>query len=133
MCIITLATAAQPIPPDKGVTMLKGFYTAYITASSQDADPKKMEQELSALRKKYCTTLCLKQFKMLVKQTDADPIIKAQDMDLRVLQTLAIKQDPRKANRYSIKYSETADSHETTTIYVMLKQENGILKIAYLE
>jgi hypothetical protein len=67
------------------------------------------------------------------KQTDADHIIKAQDMDLGVLQTLVIKQDPRKVNRYTVNYSETADSHEATTIYVTLKQGKGILKIANLE
>lgn len=133
LCIITFVTRAHPLPPDKGATMLKGFYSAYITASSQDADPEKIEQKLTALRKKYCTSVCLKQFKMLVKQTDADPITKTQDMDLGVLKTLSIKQNPRKLNRYTVKYSETAESHETTIIYVTLIQENGILKIGYLD
>ncbi len=133
LCLITLVIKAQPPSPGKGETMLRGFYRVYITASSQDADLEKIEQKLATLRKKYCTTACLKQFKMLVKQTDADPIIKAQDMDLGVLQTLSVKPDRQKANRYTVKYSDTTDSRETTTIYVTLKQESGLLKIAYLE
>lgn len=133
LCLSTVFGKAQSVASDKGADMLRDFYKAYITASSQDAEPALIERKLTALRKKYCTPACLIQYKKLLKQTDADPIVKAQDMDVQVLHTLQIQKDQRKPNRYLVTYSDPADRHETTTIYVTLLQQQGVFKIAELK
>jgi len=137
-CLLLIAVAsiatAYTSPPDKGVTMLNKFYTAYISASSvEDGNLEAMETKLSALRRKYCTAACLKQFKALVKQTDADPIVKAQDSYKELIKTLEIKKDPKKQNRYAVSYTDIQGNQEKITIYVTLTAQNGMLKIAYLQ
>ncbi|QJD97213.1 hypothetical protein HH214_15720 [Mucilaginibacter robiniae] len=125
---------AQNLTADKGAAMLKTFYTAYISLSSgENADLEASEAKLLALRRKYCTPACLKQFKILVEETDGDPIIKAQDSYKELIKTLVIKKDLKKPNRYAVSYIDLQGTHEKTTIYVTLIEQSGALKIAHLE
>jgi hypothetical protein len=134
LIITAFTTNAHNTPVDKGITMLTDFYKAYITLSSdQDIDLRVMEIKLTQLRRKYLTQACQKQFTVLAEETDADPIIKAQDSYIELLKTLVIKKDNKKANRYLVTYVDIAGSREKTTIYVTLTAQNNVLRIAYLD
>ncbi|QJD97316.1 hypothetical protein HH214_16290 [Mucilaginibacter robiniae] len=94
--MLALVLGAQTPAVDKGVAMLKSFYTAYILLSSGEiTDLEASEAKLVALRRKYCTPACLKQFQKLVEDTIGDPIIQAQDSYKAHTKTLVIKKIQR--------------------------------------
>jgi len=127
-------TNAQDHSADKGIVMLTAFYKNYITISSDhEMDLNVMEAKLAALKRRYCTSACLKQIVKLTEETDADPIIQAQDSYKELLSTLVVKKDTKKPNRYLVSYIDTAGSRQKTTIYVTLATQNTSLKIAHLE
>ncbi|MFD1258350.1 hypothetical protein ACFQ3S_16210 [Mucilaginibacter terrae] len=130
-----LCTAkAQTQSADRGIMMLAEFYKTYISVSSdREIDLNVMEAKLAALKRRYCTEACQKQIVKLTTETDADPIIKAQDSYKELLKTLVIKKDNKNPKRYLVTYVDIAGSRYKTTIYVTLAAQNKNLKIAYLE
>lgn len=134
LLLITFTLKAQSPPADSGVAMLKDFYTAYITAASDnESELSVSEAKMDALKRRYCTPACQKRIKALIKKTDADPIIQAQDCDKGILKTLVIKKDAKKPGRYVITYLNKDDNNAKTTIYVIVKTAQNMLKIAYFE
>lgn len=114
---------AQDSSSDKQIlTMLKEFYTNYITEVSNGAEPKK----ILSLQKKYCTSDLLKKIPKLIEQSDSDPFLKAQDSNTEFLKTLSIRKDLKKSNMYIVSY--IADKKIIINLEVI--NENGTFKIA---
>ena len=80
---------------------IKDFYTRYITEMAIGVDPRKLD----GLQKKYCTTRLIKSIPKLAEQTDADPLIKAQDADTASLKSLTVERDPKKEDQYVVTYT----------------------------
>ena len=119
----------------QAISMLKTFYTAYMSVFSGTTDAHKFENSLSSLRDKYLTIKCKNQFKKLVEDTDGDPIIQGQDSEARWAKTLSIKRDVNTQNAYAVSYyynelGEDQKYHKTTiTIKLMLIKINGVFKV----
>ena len=119
----------------QAISMLKTFYTAYMSAFSGTTDAHKFENSLSRLRDKYLTIKCKNQFRKLVEDTDGDPIIQGQDSDARWAKTLSIKSDVNRPNAYAVSYyynelGEDLKYHKTTiTIKLAVMKVNGIFKV----
>ncbi len=131
----SLNLSAQNSDPDKAIAFLKSFYTAYITEVSSSHDGHQMENNLSSLRRKYFTAHCEKRYELLGEQTDADPVIKAQDSDVRLLKTLSVKKDLKKTNVYAVSYTDTnaiSKVKTVTTINLEVITYKGDLKINFL-
>jgi hypothetical protein len=127
---VSAISKAQTTDESRVKTMLKTFYTAYMTAFSSDTG-----NSLLQLRRKYCTAKCERLFKKLVEETDADPIIKGQDSNAKYAQTLIIKKDNNRANSYTVSYSyDDYDEkgklkRETATIHLFVLKVKGVFKI----
>ncbi|GAA4930911.1 hypothetical protein [Mucilaginibacter defluvii] len=113
---------------DPKVAMLYKFYTAYITECSSSND--KAELNLLLLRKKYCTSNFLKQYQKLVVETDADPLINAQDSDKDFLKSLTIKKNLKRADQYVVSYG---NSIEMVNINLKVITQDGVPKISSIE
>ena len=110
-------------------TMLKTFYIAYMSAFTGTG------QSLKALRAKYCTLKCQKQFAKLAAATDGDPLIKGQDVDAGMQKTLVVSKNNSGPNAYSVSYNAPAydnsgNAHQTTiTINLLVINQSGSYKI----
>lgn len=112
--------------------MLKEFYTAYITEVSGNASFKLMAERLDSLKKKYCTEILLEKIPSLVEQSNADPIIKAQDSNIAYLKTLTIETNFKNKNQYQyiVSYFDSSNpSIEKTIIHLSVIKEKGNYKI----
>ena len=106
----------------QALTMLKEFYTNYITEVSNGAEPKK----ILSLQKKYCTVALLKKIPKLIEQSDSDPFLKAQDSNTEFLKTLSLRKDLKKSNTYIVSY--IADKKIIINLEVV--HENETFRIA---
>jgi len=135
--LLLVATAitskAQNNSSDQAITMLKKFYTAYMSEFSSSHDLRVSEHNLLSLRQKYCTSTCLKQYQKLVEETDSDPLIKAQDSDKDLLKTLKIKRNLNKPNLYTVSYIAINDNNEKVIINLIVVNQRGLPKIASIE
>ena len=84
---------------DGRVSMLREFYTAYITTFATGTDDK-----LLALQRKYCTARLLKRIPDMIEKSDGDPFIKGQDSDTAYLKTLTIIKDAGKEGQFTVSY-----------------------------
>ena len=136
LLIFLLSTAvfiskAQTNTPDEkqAETTLKTFYTEYMSAFSGNG------QSLKALREKYCTLKCQKQFARLAAATDGDPLIKGQDSDAGLAKTLAVSRNKSRPNAYTVSYQtpsydNAGNMHQdTVTIQLLLVRQNGTYKV----
>jgi hypothetical protein len=138
--ISAIVSKAQANADDEQrISMLRSFYTAYMSAfSAPDEPPHHFEEVLTALRKKYLTAKCQKQFRKLVNETDADPVIGAQDSDAEWAKTLSFKKGPKNDGTYIVSYYDNeygADKkmHKVvTTIKLRVVQEKSGFKIDYI-
>jgi hypothetical protein len=137
--LVTAATSKPQINSanDPGASMLKVFYTAYMSAfSAPDEPPHHFQKVLDELRKQYLTKKCEIQYEKLVAETDADPIINAQDSDAKWAKTLLVKWDNRNTGRYTVSYYDyeyRADRklHKIVTkIRLIVVKTNGNYKIS---
>jgi hypothetical protein len=104
-------------------TLLKNFYTEYMTLiASNTLDSKKEE----FIKQKYCTKELLnkinKQFEE--EELDYDPFLKAQDANLENLSSLKIE-NVNKDNQYKVRY---IDNYSLKKIEINI-QMNDSLKI----
>jgi hypothetical protein len=131
--VTAITSKAQNNSSEQAITMLNKFYTAYMSEFSSSHDLRVIEHNLLSLRQKYCTSTCLKQYQKLVEQTDADPLIKAQDSDKDLLKTLNIKRNLKKTNLYTVSYIAINDNNEKIVINLIVIKQNGLPKIASIE
>ena len=132
ICVFT--SNSQNNDEKQAIAMLRTFYRSYMSAFSIN-DPKLFQNNLKELREKYLTDRGKKEYKKLIEETDSDPIIKAQDGDVKWAKTLSIKRDLKKPNLYILSYSndEYGDDGKlhknTTTISLFVINQNGSYKI----
>lgn len=87
--------------PDQNISMLKQFYTSYIT---QIANIEGTEKELDIIKKRYCTAKLLS--KLDKEELDSDPFIQAQDADIDWVRTLLVAKDAQKHDVYTVSYMD---------------------------
>ncbi len=97
--ITVKAQGASGGAADGRVSMLREFYTAYITTFATGTDSK-----LLALQRKYCTARLLKRIPGMIEKSDGDPFIKGQDSDTAYLKTLTIIKDTGKEGQFTVSY-----------------------------
>lgn len=99
--LLTVVRAQTPVggTADGRVSMLREFYTAYMTAFAIGTDDK-----LLALQRKYCTSRLLKKIPDMIEKSDGDPFIKGQDSDTAYLKTLTITRDTQKEGQFTVSY-----------------------------
>jgi hypothetical protein len=98
---INSVRAQTVVSNDQAVTMLKEFYTSYITLVASDSNSAK---QLAALQKKYCTTKLITKLPKILEQRDSDPFLDAQDSQVDYLKTFTVKRDVKKAGHYIVSY-----------------------------
>jgi len=114
--------AQTAVPGKQAIVMLKEFYTTYMTEVAGSGDPRISEKKLDVLKKRYCTAKLISRLPKLAEQTDADPIINAQDSSPECVKTLLVKPDLKKPNQYIVSYN---DGVSAVMIHVSLIQQNG--------
>ncbi len=104
--------------------ILQDFYVSYATNVAQKSD-----SENGLLKKKWLTSKCAHQVDSLVAQTNADPIIRAQDFDTKDVKTLVVKhlRDDWYVASYVYGYSG-----KLVVIPVRVKYEGKQVKIDYI-
>jgi len=98
---------------DSAATMLKQFYTSYITTEE--------ESDLAVIRKKYCTKKILNRIAK-DEELDADPFLQAQDTDLDWVKTLVINKDAQKPNVYIVSYVDNYTKKRIVNKLLVVKQ-----------
>jgi len=86
------------------ISMLKKFYTEYISISSETNVMS--EKKLYSLEKRYCTDRLIKKIPAIVDETDADPFLKAQDAFKEDINTLSVVKSVKKPNNYIVSYGK---------------------------
>ena len=100
----------QQAPTDRqAIAMLREFYAAYITASSELPATEALNK-LEALPKKYCTASLRRKINGQYRQghLDADPFTQSQDEDVSWINTLAVRRDARSVNGYTVTLGDDA-------------------------
>jgi len=98
---------------DSAATMLKQFYTSYITTEE--------ESDLVVIRKKYCTKKILNRIAK-DEELDADPFLQAQDTDQDWVKTLVINKDAQKPNVYIVSYVDNYTKKRIVNKLLVVKQ-----------
>lgn len=106
---------------DGAITMLRQFYTSYITEESKMSSN---EEKLNSIKKQYCTKKILKKIQQ-DEELEYDPFLHAQDADTDWLKTLTISKDPQKANAYIVSYLSSYDKKKIVTKLVVVKEGQG--------
>jgi len=115
ICVFSnTASRAQVKDADKEIrTMLKEFYTIYITEEYKDG----LED---SIKKKYCTKKILNRIKQ-DEELENDPFVNAQDYDLAWLKTLTINKDSQKENVYTVSFISSYDQKKTIIRLLVVK------------
>lgn len=101
------------------LSMLKDFYTSYITES---AKMPPSVSKVNSLKEKYCTAKLLQ--KIAREEFDYDPFLKAQDCNIEWLKTLAVKKDTTGSNQYCISYTDTYNNTQIVIKLVVAKEKD---------
>ncbi len=114
--------------------MLKGFYTFYITEMASSNDLKLSGERLDSIARKHSTVALYNKIPEIIKATDSDPYLYAQDSNIDCLKTLTIVKDPRNDNRYVVSYTDIYSDPKTDfKIYLGVIKENNEYKINSIE
>jgi hypothetical protein len=114
------AQGASGVTADGRVSMLREFYTAYITTFAIGTDDK-----LLALQRKYCTARLLKRIPDMIEKSDGDPFIKGQDSDTAYIKTLTIIKDTGKEGQFTVSYQ----ADKKIIIHLMVAERDKKYKI----
>jgi hypothetical protein len=138
LCLVATGFACFGLAPAQGPEkdaerMLKTFYTAYLTVFATESG-KAGEKKLAALQQQFCTPAFVQRIPALIRQTEADPFLKAQDSSLDYLKTLSIAKTPGK-HKYRVSYVGDAELNkkETVVMLVTVAPEKNGFKIAAVE
>jgi hypothetical protein len=124
ICIKCAPVQSQNKSPDEQVvTMLKSFYTSYITVIFEAKDS--IEFKLDSIKLKYCTTDLLEKIKN--GEWEYDPFISAQDADIEWLKTLSIIKDQTTINTCLVSFD-----NKRITIRLRVVLQNNLYKIDYI-
>ena len=127
---ISVNVKAQTYAEDlKVIAMLKEFYASYIRAGTEEPS-KTYVTKLEAIQKKYCTAkfILWEDKESANGHLDWDPLVSAQDFDIKWLQTLSIVREFAYPNRYTISYMDNYD-HKKVSISLIVTKAKGGYKI----
>jgi hypothetical protein len=123
LIILYLLVKCQSTTEEEKISsMLRTFYTNYITEISETSDAKKEISYLDSLTHIYCTSSLLEKIKN--EELDYDPFINAQDADIEWLKTLTINKDADVNNLYVVSYLETYSFQQIKIKLLIVKQKN---------
>ena len=105
---------------EQALEIVKVFYTGYITYVDKGDLPK-----LEAFQKKYCTPKLFKKIPELGNKIDQDPFLKAQDSNIKFLQSLVVQKDNKKEGHYIVSYG----TDEKIVINLTVVKMNGNYEI----
>jgi len=135
----TITLKAQtPADEQQAITLLRNFYTAYMTKMASTADNN--EKALAAIEKKYCTAHLLQAIAKRnnpekVNWLDYDPFLNAQDTDPAWVKTLSYKRNPKQPDLYTVSYYYYDPDNKkkvTVIIHVFVTKQKDGLKISSL-
>lgn len=106
------------------IEMLRAFYTKYITNMLENRDG-----ENQALKKEYIVPGMLEKIPEMIENSGSDPILRAQDVNQRMLNTLKIK-SLDKPGWYMVSYSW--DGSDETCIPVKSINSGNKIMIKYI-
>lgn len=112
--------------------MLERFYPAYMGVFVNATPSTDVEAQLNILKQNFCTKELLNRLPGLTEQSDADPLIKAQDSNADCVKNLSFTKSPKKHNLYIVSYyyvDTYSKEKETTIIYVTVVNKNGLIRI----
>ena len=107
------------------IAMIKEFYSAYITEVSGSNPLIVSEKKLDSLQKTHCTTKLLQLLPDIIIETGADPFLKAQDSNLKCLETLTVKKDLTINNGYIVSYMDVYSKKLITMWLIVVKKGSG--------
>lgn len=115
---------------NEAIKMLREFYLNYFTAFTElpiDSSQNKLE----TLQKKYCTVGFYEKIPNLIEQTGNDIFLKAQDSDIKYMNTLVISKGT-KNNEYVVSYiaEDAPEKKNTIIIHLTLVKEGSNYKIS---
>ena len=109
---------------DSDIEMLRTFYTKYITNMLENKD-----RENQALKKEYIVPGMLEKIPEMIENSGSDPILRAQDVNQKMLNTLKIK-SLDKPGWYMVSYSW--DGSDETCIPVKSINSGNKIMIKYI-
>lgn len=109
---------------DSDMKMLKAFYVKYITNMLENKD-----EENQALKKEYIVPSMLKKIPEMIENSGSDPMLRAQDVNQKMLNTLKIK-SLDKPGWYMVSYSW--DGSDETCILVKSINSGNKIMIKYI-
>lgn len=109
---------------DSDMKMLRAFYTKYITNMLENKD-----RENQALKKEYIVPGMLEKIPEMIENSGSDPILRAQDVNQKMLNTLKIK-SLDKPGWYMVSYSW--DGSDETCIPVKSINSGNKIMIKYI-
>lgn len=104
----------------KIISMLKEFYTSYITENSKM--PPNMKN-IDSMKRKYCTNSLL--YKIKKQELDYDPFLNAQDSNTEWLKTLSITKDSNKTNLYIVSYIDSYSNNKISVKLIIVKEKDS--------
>lgn len=102
------------------LTMLKNFYTAYITELSS---PNVNYKHVDSLKKIYCTKGLIG--KMKSNELDYDILLNAQDSDIEWLKTLTVKKTSFSTNQFDVSFIDNYSKKKNIIKVAVVKQGGG--------
>lgn len=123
IAISASASAQKANDQQAKIEMLKAFYTEYIIANSK---AKIDDQEIAAIKKKYCTAKFLKELET-AEDPDYEIFLSAQDCDIEWLKTLHIE-PAATFNVFRVTY-DMGFEDEKALIRPVVAKESGKFKI----
>lgn len=124
--MVNISCAPAQNQEEKNIKMIKEFYTAYITEVSSNDPPMVMAEKLDSLQKIYCTDKLLDRLPDIIEKTGADAFLKAQDSNIKSLETLTIKKDSTKPNGYIVSYSDPYSKTQITIGLTVIEKKSRI-------
>jgi hypothetical protein len=116
------------VADQQATTMLKNFYTAYMTEIATGS-AHNFAKKLTSIQKKYCTPDLVDKIPALIDRANCDPFLKAQDSNMENIKTLSFKKDSKAPNLFIVSYTDIYRHNKTTIKLTVVKQKDNF-KIA---
>lgn len=108
----------------QAMTMLKNFYTAYMTEVATGS-AHNFVKKLQKIQKQYCTPKLIDKIPAMIDRTNIDPFLKAQDSNIENLKSLTFQKDSRAADLFIVSYTDIYRHNKTTIKLSVIKQKDS--------